>query len=279
MTILSNIIIWLGIIFIIYWAIKKYRTKKNGQKYEKQYYPIIIGLVLLIMGSIINPVKTTKTTTETDINKVSSSVTKKAASSKHSNVIKEASSKNTTSKSSASSSSLSNQSSSSSLNYSKVEYGMTMDEVINAIGVQPTDRDDYTLYYGDEDFDFNENKLIGASVKSVQDKIDAKFKADQQSEKKQREEQDSLKYQAQYFGQKDVETLQKMSSTYKSTRIDNGMMYTFHFNNDMLIRVDTDDGYTTVYKYDENTSDGLGDKLYSGKTIMQKEKRPYYFYN
>lgn len=187
MTILSNIIIWAGIIFIIYWAVKKHKAKKNGQKYEKQYYPIIIGLVLLIVGSIMNPIKSTKTTAETDVSKVSSSVIKKSSSSSHKNVAKKASSKAVTSKSSSSKSS-------STLDYSKVEYGMTMDEVINAIGTQPTDKNDYTLYFGDEEFDFNDNKLIGASVKSVQDKIDAKFKADQKSERKQSKGQKEQKF-------------------------------------------------------------------------------------
>ena len=81
-----------------------------------------------------------------------------------------------------------------SYDYSKVEYGMTMDEVINAVSSQPTDRDDSTMFFGKDEFDFNDNKLIGSSVKTVQDKIDAKFKADQSSEKKQRKEQKEQKF-------------------------------------------------------------------------------------
>lgn len=265
---LSNIIIWAGLISIIYWVFKKYEAKKNGQKYEKHYKPIIIGIAFLIVGSIVSPVNTSTETVKTDVKKSSIFSTKKSSSIKSENKIKKANNTSTTSKSSTIN-----------YNFDNVKPDMSKDQVINAIGAQPTDKDEYTLYYGDEDLDFNEDRLIGSSVQSIQDKVDAKYKAAQNSEKKQSEQRDSLKYQAQYFGQKDVETLQKMSSTYKSTRIDNGMMYTFHFNKDMLIRIDTDDGYTTVYKYDNNANDGLGEQLYNGKTIIQKENQPYYFFN
>ena len=194
MTILSNIIIWAGIIFIIYWAVKKHKAKKNGQKYEKQYYPIIIGLMLLIVGSIMSPIKGTKATTESEVSNVSSSVKKKSSSSSYKSVAKKASSEAFTSKSSTTSSSSSSQSSSSSLDYSGVEFGMTMDQVISAIGKQPTDRDDNAIYYDDEEFDFNDNKLIGASVKSVQDKIDKYYKDEEKARKKQQKQQKKQKF-------------------------------------------------------------------------------------
>ena len=72
-----------------------------------------------------------------------------------------------------------------SYDYSKVEYKMSMEQVITAVGKQPTKRDDYTLFYGKDEFDFNDNKLIAATVKSVQSKIDKQIKAEQKTKKKQ----------------------------------------------------------------------------------------------
>jgi hypothetical protein len=296
---LSLILGWIGILSIIYWAVKRFKAKKNGQIYKKQYIPITVGLLFIVFGTMVDPIKSSKVTTNTDVKQSSDYVTKKTSiskSEKHakkdsktsseknhhkSSVSKSTSSDKITKSSSTSSVTATSTSKTTVINYNfdDVEPSMSMDQVISAIGKQPTDRDEYTLYYGKEDLDFNENKLIGSSVQSIQDKIDAKYKAEQKAKEKKKNQEANLKSQAQYFGQKDVETLQKMSSTYKSLRIDNGMMYTFNFNGDMLVRVDSDDGYTNVYKYDTNASNGLGENLYTGKTIMQKEKRSYYFLN
>lgn len=72
-----------------------------------------------------------------------------------------------------------------SYDYSKVEYKMSMEQVITAVGKQPTKRDDYTLFYGKDEFYFTDNKLIDATVKSVQSKIDKQIKAEQKTKKKQ----------------------------------------------------------------------------------------------
>lgn len=72
-----------------------------------------------------------------------------------------------------------------SYDYSKVEYKMSMEQVITAVGKQPTKRDDYILFYGKDEFYFTDNKLIDATVKSVQSKIDKQIKAEQKTKKKQ----------------------------------------------------------------------------------------------
>lgn len=210
MEILSNVIIWAGLIFIIYWGVKKHKAKKVKQKYNK-YTLIIIGLICIVLGTLIYP--DTNFSTNNDVKQSSNPSIKSDLTSSNEQSVKRQ-----------------KQTQSTSFSTSKT--------------------------------DSNNSK-----------------ETSQKTEKNKNQQQNDLKYQAQYFGQKDVETLQKMSSTYKSMRVDDGMMYTFHFNNDMLVRVDTDDGYTTVYKYDENANDGLGEQLYNGKTIMQKEKRSYYYIN
>lgn len=72
-----------------------------------------------------------------------------------------------------------------SYDYSKVEYNMSMEQVITAVGKQPTKRDDYTLFYGKDELYFTDNKLIAATVKSVQSKIDKQINAEQKTKKKQ----------------------------------------------------------------------------------------------
>lgn len=163
--------------------------------------------------------------------------------------------------------------------FSKVEYNMTMDQVINAVGQQPTDKSDYELYYGDDDFDFNDGKLIGSSVKSVQVKIDNRFKAESSSRKKEEADKSSQKSQAQYFGTRSVEYVQKHPSAYNSGKIDNGMEYMYMIDKgSYLVRYDTDDGYTNVYSYDGNSENKLGDTLYTGRTIFNQPATKKYYY-
>lgn len=163
--------------------------------------------------------------------------------------------------------------------FSKVEYGMTMDQVINAVGKQPTNRDNYALFYDDDDFDFTNDKLIGSSVQSVQNKIDAKKRAEQESTKKEQEDQEQLKSQAKYFGNRSVEYVQNHPSAYSSAQIENGMRYVYFVKkNSYLVRIDTNDGYTNVYSYDGNSQNQLGNTLYVGKTILNQPSKKYYYY-
>ena len=156
---------------------------------------------------------------------------------------------------------------------------MTMDQVIQAIGKQPTDKDDNTLYYGKEDIDFSNGVLIGSSVKSIQDKVDNKFKSEASQASKQKNDAENLKSYAQYFGNLPVENIQSKPYAYKSSKIDNGMRYLYKVkDNSFLVRIDTDDGYTNVYTYDGNSEEKLGKDLYTGRTIFNNPEKKNYYY-
>lgn len=154
-----------------------------------------------------------------------------------------------------------------------------MDQVISAIGKQPTDRDDVTLYYGKEDIDFSNGVLIGSSIKSIQDKVDKKFKQDASRSSSKKKESDNLKSYAQYFGNLPVENIQSKPYAYKSSKVDNGMRYLYMVkNNSFLVRIDTDDGYTNVYSYDGNQDGTLGSNLFTGRTIFNNPEKKNYYY-
>lgn len=80
---------------------------------------------------------------------------------------------------------------------------------------------------------------------------------------------------AQAFG-KPVDQIQRMPSVYTADQVDDNMVYTWKPDGlPKLVRVDSPDNFTTVYKYDKNGEhNALGEKLYEGRTIYQKQKAP-----
>ena len=169
-----SIAFWVTLVIWVINVVKKHHGKITGK------VPVVLFLLtsvmLVVTAFTIDTDEISKSVNEADVSS-SSEVTKKLSSN--------------TSKSSATSSSVKK---AADYDYSKVENGMTMDQVISAIGKQPTDRDDNAIYYDDEEFDFNDNKLIGASVKSVQDKIDKYYKDEEKAQKKQQKQQKKQKF-------------------------------------------------------------------------------------
>ncbi len=246
---------------IVWFFVARRKDKKvNGKITKNTWYILILAAVSFILVGVTTPkTDTTADNTKQDKSSVKVSSSKQKSSSS-------VSSKQPTKKEIK-------------YDFSKVEYNMTMDQVISAVGKQPTDKSDYELYYGDDDFDFNEGKLIGSSVKSVQDKIDNKFKAESSSRKKEEADKSSQKSRAQYFGTRSVEYVQKHPSAYNSGKIDNGMEYMYMIDKgSYLVRYDTDDGYTNVYSYDGNSENKLGDTLYTGRTIFNQPATKKYYY-
>ncbi len=152
---------------------------------------------------------------------------------------------------------------------------MSYNEMINVAG--KPDYDGYKEYqyvtYDNKDVYFKNDKVHGGTTQELMDQIKSSSTAKESSKVK---DDDKVKSRAKYFGQLDVESLQK-NDIYKSMQIENGIMYTDHTDNPMLIRIDTDDGYTKVYKYNPHSKDNLGDNLYTGKTILQKQKQTYVY--
>ncbi|MFK8254608.1 hypothetical protein [Leuconostoc mesenteroides] len=265
---------------IVWFFVSRRSDKKSkGKTTTKTWFILAISIIsFIIVGN---------SSSEKDDTKYGSATTTNFASSsnKPNMPVEEEKLDSATSSSTKVSSAQSSSSSSSSIkasqqyDFSKVEYGMTMDQVINAVGKQPTNRDNYALFYDDNDFDFTNDKLIGSSVQSVQNKIDAKNRAEQESAKKEQEDQEQLKSQAKYFGNRSVEYVQNHPAAYSSAQIENGMRYVYFVKkNSYLVRIDTNDGYTNVYSYDGNKQNQLGNTLYVGKTILNQPSKKYYYY-
>lgn len=90
-----------------------------------------------------------------------------------------------------------------------------------------------------------------------------------------RQENDRLKSFAQSFGTKPVAEIQRMPSVYTSDQVEDNMVYTWHPQDmPLLVRVDAPGNFTTVYKYDKNGEhNALGEKLYTGRTIYQRQPK------
>ncbi|MBE4725814.1 hypothetical protein [Leuconostoc citreum] len=264
------------LVTLIWFFIARRKDKKVIGKITRQtWYLLFVSIASFLIVGALSP-KPDKSNSENSNTQSSSSINKEKASSSSSKYSKSMSS------SSASSSSGSVSSSSSKINdfsFSKVEPGMNMDQVISAIGKQPTERDDMTLYYGKDDIDFSNGVLIGSSVKSIQDKVDAKFKQDASQASSKKKDANNLKSYAQYFGNLPVENIQSKPYAYKSSKIDNGMRYLYMVkNNSFLVRIDTDDSYTNVYSYDGNPDGALGSNLFTGRTIFNNPEKKNYYY-
>lgn len=267
------------LVSLIWFLMARKKDKKTSGKITKQtWYLLFVSIVSFLIVGALSP-KPDKTNSEKLKTQSSSSVNKERTSSSSSKNSKSISSSSTSSSSDSSSSVSSSNSKVNNFNFSKVESGMTIDQVISSIGQQPTDRDDFTLYYGKEDIDFSNGVLIGSSVKSIQDKVDAKFKQDASQASSKKKDTNNLRSYAQYFGNLPVENIQGKPYAYKSSKVDNGMRYLYMVkNNSFLVRIDTDDGYTNVYSYDGNPDSNLGSNLFTGRTIFNNPEKKNYYY-
>jgi hypothetical protein len=89
-----------------------------------------------------------------------------------------------------------------------------------------------------------------------------------------------LKSYALSFGNRSVDYIQKLPNTYHGTKVGDKMYYLYRPDNvdkTILVRVDSPDNFTAVYKYNKRKKNLLGKKLYEGRTIFQKQE-PTYIY-
>lgn len=154
----------------------------------------------------------------------------------------------------------------------RLKLGTSMSEVEEELG-KPVRKDGQMLTYDGFYLNFENNKLIGSDLPAIQKKVDKKIKKEKQDKK---DYQTRLQSFAQSFGTKPVEEIQRMPSVYTSDHVEDNMVYTWHPDGlPMLVRVDSPGNFTTVYQYDKNgVHHALGKKLYEGRTIYQKQKRP-----
>lgn len=158
---------------IVWFFVARRKDKKvNGKITKNTWYILILAAISFILVGVTAP----KTDTTADTEKKKSSV--KTTSSK-----KEASSKQSSSKKKIK------------YDFSKVKYTMNVNQVINAVGQQPTNKTNNTLYFGNDEFDFNGDKMIGTTVKSIQNQIDKSYKEAESSSKKASSEKEKNDFQ------------------------------------------------------------------------------------
>lgn len=173
-------------------------------------------------------------------------------------------------------------------NAKKLRYGMTLNQVKRVMGSNylKEDKDEKgypTLSYLNDTvllcFDKKRNliqSLAGAEQVNTQ-----REKAVVAKKKAKKDYENRLVSFAQSFGSKPFETIQKMPSVYKIIQTkDNELQVEWKPEGlPLLIRVDnTTSNITKVYEYNKKVSNGLGRLLYTGRTILQKDKRPNVYY-
>lgn len=237
---ISSILVLTGLGLIIYWFINRKKNKpathSNELKFLFKRYLGFIGLLLLIIGSLISPVSTEEQKSMPDPQKKSDTSSTKTSSS--------------------------------SLSYKKIKVGMTYNDMIKVAGKPDYDGYKNSKYvtYEDKNIYFNKGKVRGGDTKELVDEVK---KNGDDKKKQEQEDREILQYRAERFGQKTVESLQRPNSPYQSEKVQEGMIYTTKYNGEMLVRLDTDDGYTHVSEFDKNSETGMGKDLYTGKTILQ----------
>lgn len=171
---MSSLFTLIFIASIVWFFIARRKDKKsNGKITKNTWYILILTAVSFILVGITTP----KQSTVDDNTKQKNSSVKSLSSEK------EASSKKSSSKKETK------------YDFSKVEYTMNMNQVIEAVGQQPTDKSNNTLYFGNDEFDFNGDKMIGTTIKSIQSKIDKSYKEAESSSKKASSEKEKNDFQ------------------------------------------------------------------------------------
>lgn len=303
---IAELIFFIGIITTIYyvirWIMDLLKNKKTKPYFKYALYSFIVALIFLTIGTVANPPKTTKNLSDTS----SMSSTKKTkpiskpqnaksiSNSKCKNSIKVAkkdrsqrissskkSDESSISKAKVAVSKIAKPSSSKTkvkkYDFSKIKLGMSKSQVKRILG-KPTEENSVTLYYGNDDLDFDHNaKLSDGSPKSIHSLSQKHWQKSAGESSKKKDDAFNLQSFANVFGRKDVETLQRfVGSAYSATETPQGMAYEWKTKYGMLYRLDvTSTGITHVYK------GGLGDtgtELYVGQTIKQKVRVYHYGY-
>lgn len=174
----------------------------------------------------------------------------------------------------------------------KLKYGMSLDEVKKIMKDKPSQEEkdevgNWTLMWGDDVvyLGFDENNKLNQAIEGApqiakQGKETAE-KSRKNKNKKNKDKNNRLKGFAQYFGTKPSEEIQRMPSVYKTVQDGNNLLILWNPGDGLplLLRVDdTVNNVTNVYIYNRKGNDPKGQHLYTGRTILQKNKRPNYYY-
>lgn len=236
MNVIFNILIFVVLAFAIYFFVVLKKDKENKEAKRNLIFSVVLLLILGGLSGLTTPKKST------DVNSTNGS-----SSSYNQTSSSEASNKTT-------------------FDFSKIALGMTQEEVENVLG-KPSEKDDTSMYYGDDDLNFQDGKLFGGSPQIIKD---AKAKADENTKNKE-QSSEKIKSFAKVFGNKTVAELQKKNYVYKTTTLDDGStIYSWKTGDEQvgtLMRLDSTDMKTVVYTYDGNNDNNK--IVYQGTTLIK----------
>lgn len=229
-----NILIFTVLAFAIYFFVILRKNSENKQAKRNLIFSVVLLLILGGLSGLTTPKKTMMT--------------------------------NALNSNTSASSTQSLTESSETVDFSKISLGMTQEEVESILG-KPSEKDENSMYYGENDLDFQDGKLFGGSPQVIQD---AKSKQNELA-KKQEQSTDTIKSFAKVFGNKTVAELQKKDYVYKSTTLaDGSTMYIWRTGDEQvgtLMRLDSPDMKTIVYTYDGNNNNNK--TVYRGTTLIK----------
>lgn len=113
-------------------------------------------------------------------------------------------------------------------------------------------------------------QITQTTASTTSERRESKTEVTSTSQSTKQDKKLALQGMARLFGTKSVVELQDMFFMYEATKIDAGMQYVWRMSDDALVRIDTADGYTNVYKYDPVKQMKTGESLFAGQTVVQK---------
>ena len=166
----------------------------------------------------------------------------------------------------------------------KLKYGMSVKQVKKIMKVKPISEEkdeagNVSLTYGKDivglGFEKDSKLIIGTSGAPQITKQGEKAAA--KKKEKRENYNNKLKGFAQSFGIKPSEEIQRMPSVYKTVEDEDNLLILWNPGEGLPILLRKDDtttNVTTVYIYNKKGDNPEGKLLYTGRTIVQKNKRP-----
>ncbi|MFC6177438.1 hypothetical protein ACFQAV_11350 [Companilactobacillus huachuanensis] len=245
------------------------QKKRKKPPYKKWWFWLIIAIFIIGgIGNIIDPVKNDNSTSAQTTNEKKGKASKNKARTYKAKK-NDKSVKKSPNKKNEVTTTPSTKAKVRDWNFNLITLGMTKKEVEDILGKPTSESLLGNLEYGKDKLTFSNGKLYDGTPDNIKNAAI------------QRDKPEKLKAFAKRFGTKDAESVQKLvGSAYASKYIDGqGMTYAWTTDYGTLLRVDdTQNRITTVYLYDSNTN-GLGQELYQGQTILQKAPTIHNFYN
>ncbi|WP_186823768.1 hypothetical protein [Pediococcus argentinicus] len=122
------------------------------------------------------------------------------------------------------------------------------------------------MIYGKDNIYFANGKVTGGSTKSLLNQV-------QQHKKEQKDTKVFIQGAADRLGTEATEHLSAHPETYQEFNLDTGeQAYVYKSQYALLIRIDSPNRVTNVYQYSQSAKYHIGKRLFTGRTIFQKQK-------